>query len=82
MVDTRYEDIELGEAKMKAIFYNSKERFIIGLEVRSGKVENRAKIRIIRDGKKVGAGEILNLKSGLTDVNEVEAGEECGISYK
>lgn len=82
MVDTRYEDIELGDAKVKAIFYTGKDKMIVGLEVKNGKVENRAKIRIIRDGKKIANGEVANLKSGLLDVNEVEAGDECGISYK
>ena len=55
---------------------------IVGLEVKSGKAENRAKIRIIRDGKKIANGEVANLKSGLIDVNEIEAGNDCGISYK
>lgn len=82
MVDTRYEDVELGEAKVKAIFYNGKDKMIVGLEVKSGKIENRAKIRIIRDGKKIANGEVANLKSGLIDVNEIEAGNDCGISYK
>lgn len=82
MVDTRYEDIELGEVKVKAIFYTGKDKMIVGLEVKSGKIENRAKIRIIRDGKKIANGEVANLKSGLLDVNEVEEGNECGISYK
>ena len=82
MVDTRYEDVELGDAKVKAIFYTGKDKMIVGLEVLSGKAENRAKIRLIRDGKKIANGEVANLKSGLLDVNEVEAGEECGISYK
>lgn len=82
MVDVRYEDVELGETKVKAIFYNGKDKMIIGLEVRSGKIENKAKLRVIRDGKKIANGEVLNLKSGLLDVNEVEAGNDCGISYK
>ncbi len=38
MVDTRYEDVELGEAKVKAIFYNGKDKMIVGLEVKSGKI--------------------------------------------
>lgn len=82
MVDTRYEDVELGETKVKAIFYNGKDKMIVGLEVKTGKIENRAKIRIIRDGKKIANGEVANLKSGLLDVNEIEAGNDCGISYK
>ena len=82
MVDTRYEDVELGETKVKAIFYNGKDKMIVGLEVKTGKIENRAKIRIIRDGKKIANGEVANLKSWLLDVNEIEAGNDCGISYK
>lgn len=82
MVDTRYEDVELGEARVKAIFFTSKDKMIVGLEVLKGKIENRAKIRLIRDDKKAGSGEVANLKSGLLDVNEIEAGNDCGISYK
>jgi translation initiation factor IF-2 len=55
---------------------------IIGLGVTSGKLENRAKIRVIRDGKKVGSGEIANLKMGPLDVNEVLEGDDCGINFK
>lgn len=82
MVDTRYEDVELGEAKVKAIFYTGKDKMIVGLGVTSGKIENRAKIRLIRDGKKIANAEVANLKSGLLDVNEIEAPDDCGISYK
>lgn len=31
MVDTRYDDVDLGIAKVKAIFYTGKDRLIIGL---------------------------------------------------
>lgn len=82
MVDPKYEEVELWSAVVKAIFYSAKEKQIIGLGVKEGKLENRARLRIIRDGKKVGSGEIVNLKSGPLDVHEIEAGEDCGISYK
>ena len=82
MVDPKYEEVELGSAVIKAIFYSAKDKQIIGLGIKDGKLENRARLRIIRDGKKVGSGEIVNLKSGHLDVHEIEAGEDCGISYK
>ncbi|MDD2516468.1 MAG: translation initiation factor IF-2, partial [Candidatus Gracilibacteria bacterium] len=82
MIDIRYTDEDLGEAKVLKIFYSGKDQLIIGLSIKSGVIQNKAKIRIIRDGKKVGNGEIINLKSGAIDVNEIEAGEECGINYK
>lgn len=37
---------------------------------------------MVRNGEKVGSGEILNLKSGPSDVHEIEAGQDCGISFK
>lgn len=50
--------------------------------MKEGKIENKSKIRIIRDGEKIGTGEVANLKSGPSDVHEIEAGEDCGISFK
>lgn len=55
---------------------------IVGMGVETGKVENRAKLRVIRGERKVGSGEVANLKMGPLDVNEVEAGNDCGINFK
>lgn len=82
MVDIRYDDVDLGVAVVKAIFYTGKDKLIVGLGVKSGKVENRAKVRVVREDRKVGSGEVANLKIGPLDVNEVEEGSECGISFK
>lgn len=48
MVDLKHEELELGRAKVKAIFYAAKDKVIIGLEVFEGKLENKAKLRVIR----------------------------------
>ncbi len=82
MIDIRYDDVDIGVAAVKAIFYRSKDRLIIGLAVESGKIELRAKARIIRDERKVGDGEITSLKIGPTDVREVASPDECGINLK
>ncbi|MFB0965025.1 MAG: translation initiation factor IF-2 [Patescibacteria group bacterium] len=82
MVDIRYDDVDLGVAVVKAIFYTGKDKLIVGLGVKSGKVENRAKVRVVRDDRKVGSGEVANLKQGPLDMNEVEEGNDCGISFK
>lgn len=63
MVDLRYDNVELGSAQVKAIFFSSKDRLIVGMEVTEGKIENKAKIRVIRNGEKIGNGEVLNLKT-------------------
>jgi len=82
MIDVRYDDVDIGTAKIKAIFYDSKSKLIVGLGVTDGRLDNKSKVRIVRDGKKIGGGEILNLKSGVVDVNTIEAGNDCGINLK
>ncbi len=84
MVDLKMEELELGSATVKAIFYTGKnnEMMIVGLGIDEGKIENKAKIRVIRDAHKAGSGEVANLKKGPVDVAEAEAGEECGINFK
>ncbi len=84
MIDIRYEETELGIAKVKAIFFTGKNNamMIVGLGVESGRVEPRAKIRVIRAESKVGSGEVANLKKGPLDVIEALEGEECGINFK
>ena len=84
MIDIRYEEQELGKGKVKAIFFTGKNNsvMIVGLGITEGKVENRAKLRVIRADAKVGSGEVSNLKQGPLDVNEVEMGNDCGINYK
>ncbi len=64
MVDIRYEELELGAATVKAIFYTGKNNsmMIVGLGVTDGRIEPRAKVRVIRADSKVGSGEVANLK--------------------
>jgi translation initiation factor IF-2 len=84
MIDIRYEEQELGTSTVKAIFYTGKNNsmMIVGMGVTSGKIENKAKVRVIRAESKVGSGEVANLKQGPLDVNEVEEGNDCGINFK
>ncbi len=64
MIDIRYEELELGSSLVKAIFYTGKNNsmMIVGMSVTSGKIETRAKVRVIRGENKVGSGEVANLK--------------------
>lgn len=84
MIDIRYEEQELGTAKVKAIFYTGKNNamMIVGLGVTLGRIEPRSKVRVIRGDRKAGSGEVANLKKGPLDVIEALEGEECGINFK
>lgn len=84
MIDIRFEEQELGIAKVKAIFYTGKNNsmMIIGLGVETGRIEPKSKVRVIRADSKVGSGEVANLKKWPLDVIEALEGEECGINFK
>lgn len=82
MIDIKHEDLDLGEAKVKQIFFNSKDRLVLWLELISWKAENKAKLRVIRNWKKIWNWEVVSLKSWVMDVHEIEAPSECWIAFK
>lgn len=85
MVDLKMEEQELGTAKVKAIFHHGGKTdgiMTVGLGVEIGRIEPRAKVRVIRGDHKAGSGELIGLKKGPLDVVEVLEGEECGIKFK
>jgi len=69
----------LGRSEVKQIFFTKKKTMIIGCRVRSGSVENKARIRLIRNDEVVGEGVVTNLRSFEKNVKEVKEGNECGI---
>jgi translation initiation factor IF-2 len=71
----------LGTAEIREIFKISKVGSIAGCMVMDGKIARNAKIRIIRDGVVVHAGELSALKR-FDDVKEVAKGYDCGIQIK
>jgi translation initiation factor IF-2 len=81
MIDIKHEDLDLWQAKVKAIFFTSKDKLILWLDVLSWKIENKSKIRVIRNNKKVWNWEVLNLKSWITDVHEMLEKTECWIAF-
>ncbi|SDZ87375.1 translation initiation factor IF-2 [Flavobacterium gillisiae] len=72
----------LGTAEIREIFKISKVGSIAGCMVMDGKIARNAKIRIIREGVVVHAGELSALKRFKDDVKEVAKGYDCGIQIK
>jgi translation initiation factor IF-2 len=72
----------LGTAEIREIFKISKVGSIAGCMVMDGKIARNAKIRIIRDGVVVHAGELSALKRFKDDVKDVAKGYDCGIQIK
>ncbi|MBI4975165.1 translation initiation factor IF-2 [Candidatus Peregrinibacteria bacterium] len=80
-------EVVIGRAEVKKIFLTKKNDMIIGCKVLSGKLENKAKIRVIRgvtsnnNDNIVGLGIIDSLKKVAEVVHEIGAGNECGIKF-
>ncbi|HSI79483.1 MAG TPA: translation initiation factor IF-2 [Solirubrobacterales bacterium] len=75
------EEVEeaLGQAEVKELFRASRVGTIAGSEVTDGRIVRGAAVRLVRDGTVVWTGRIGSLRRFKDDVNEVEAGLECGI---
>ena len=72
----------LGTAEIREIFKISKVGSIAGCMVMDGKISRNSRIRIIREGVVVHAGELIALKRFKDDVKEVAKGYDCGIQIK
>lgn len=72
-------EVELGKVEVKKIFYSGKKDVIVGCKVTNGKIESKAKARIIREEESVGEFTIESLKKVDETVKEVKEGNECGI---
>lgn len=87
MLEDEVSEVILGRAQIKKIFFTKKKRMIIGARVLSGKLQNKAKLRIVRgqnnEGEDivVGNGVIDSLKKIDESVHEINEGNECGIMY-
>jgi len=78
LLPKKIEVIPIGRAIVKKIFKIEK-KLIAGCFVEGGKIEQGAKIKVIRNGKPVAETPILSLKRFKEDVSFVKAGLECGI---
>ncbi len=80
-------EVVLGRAEVKQIFLTKKKEMIIGCRVTSGKLKNKAKLRILRGRTAedtdniVGTGSIDSLRKVDELVKEIGEGNECGIKF-
>jgi translation initiation factor IF-2 len=71
--------VELGRALVKQVFSVSRVGAIAGCYVLQGQVERGCRIRVNREGRKIGDYALDTLKRHKDDVKEVPRGMECGI---
>ncbi|MFW0837428.1 MAG: translation initiation factor IF-2 [Candidatus Komeilibacteria bacterium] len=74
--------VELGEIKVLAIFKTDKHSMIVGGEVTKGKVIANTTVKITRGDETIDFGKLNELQANKEIVNEVIAGQQCGITYQ
>ncbi|MBI2589161.1 translation initiation factor IF-2 [Candidatus Saccharibacteria bacterium] len=73
----------LGQLIVKGVFKVTKTEVICGGEVTKGKLAVPALARLYRDKELLADNlEVTNLKRGPSDVQEVQTGEMCGLSFR
>ena len=80
MLDKVKKEVISGEIEVKQVFKISKVGTVAGGLVTEGKVHNKDKARVIRDGIVIHTAPIDALKRYKDDAKEVATGLECGIS--
>ena len=75
-------EVIFGEAEVRETFKVTRIGTIAGCIVRSGIINRRGRVRVIRDGVELYDGAIASLRRFKDDVNEVKEGYECGIGIE
>ena len=81
MLAPEYEEVSMGEAEIREVF-KIPDGVVAGCYVTDGKIERKAKVRVLREDKELFVGEILSLQRFTESVREVQNGRECGIRIK
>jgi translation initiation factor IF-2 len=80
MLAPEFEEKITCNVEVRETFKIPKVGTIAGCMVLDGKINRNTKVRIIRDGIVIHAGELASLKRFKDDAKEVQAGMECGLN--
>jgi len=78
LLEPTYRQVALGKAEVRQVF-NTPKGAIAGCMVTSGKITNKAKIKVLRADEMIFEGAVSSLKRFKDDVKEVNNSFECGI---
>lgn len=80
MLTPQFVDVLGGRAEVRAVFSTGKQAKVAGAFVLEGRVWRGAhKVRVMRGDEVIGEPRIVSLRRFKDNVNEVQAGMECGI---
>jgi translation initiation factor IF-2 len=79
MVEPTLVDVTLGRAEVREIFPSRRGVQIAGCRVLDGRITRNASVRVVRGQQVVAESTISGLRHFRDEVNDVNAGTECGI---
>jgi translation initiation factor IF-2 len=79
MLDPVYTEIIVGRAEVREIFEGRRGTQIAGCRISEGRMVRNGDVRVVRDGAVVLDSTISSLRHFREEVNEMNAGTECGI---
>src|SRR5215204_3455433 len=82
MLAPETEERETGTAEVRAIFRVPTVGTVAGCYVTRGEISRNNRVRVVRDGTVVYAGNIASLKRFREDVRSVREGFECGVGVE
>ncbi|MBR6050631.1 MAG: translation initiation factor IF-2 [Clostridia bacterium] len=82
MLKPVFREAVLGHAEVRQTIHVPNVGTIAGSYVQDGKITNKSKIRIVRDGVVIFEDAISSLRRFKDDVKEVASGYECGVGLE
>ena len=79
MLEPVYTEVVVGRAEIREIFGGRRGTQIAGCRVTDGRMVRNGNVRVIREGESIMQTTISSLRHFRDEVNEMNAGTECGI---
>ena len=79
MLEPVYAEVIVGRAEIREIFGGRRGTQIAGCRVTDGRMVRNGAVRVTRDGESITQTTIASLRHFRDEVNEMNAGTECGI---
>ncbi|MBL8048262.1 MAG: translation initiation factor IF-2 [Chthonomonas sp.] len=81
MLAPKFEEEYMGTVEIRIVFDLSRAGKIAGSHVTDGKIQRGADVRVKRNKEVVWTGKVGTLKNVKQDVREMNAGQDCGITF-
>ena len=79
MLESKFEEVVIGRAEVRALFQSSRLGTIAGCYVLDGRMVRGASARVRRRGEVAWEGTVASMRHLQEDVTEIQQGFECGI---